>query len=95
MTRPEIVNMRFVFTITVRAVDQCFVSYVLVLAAAFTLVEFSRHHQGVVMLLGWLAHRGPQSRHRCFFGFVAQAKLAQFVSAGASALHTPSLLVLI
>ncbi len=56
MTRPEIVNMRSVFTITARAVDQCFVSYLLVLAAAFTLVGFSRHHQGVVMLLGWLAH---------------------------------------
>ncbi len=28
-----------------------------------------------------------------FIGFVAQAKRAQFESAGASALHTPSLLV--
>ncbi len=42
MTRPEIVNMRFVFTITTRAVDHCFASYLLVLAAAFTLIELSR-----------------------------------------------------
>ncbi len=67
MTRPEIVNMRSVFTITARAVDQCFVSYLLVLAAAFTLVGLSRHHQGVMILLAWLAHRHPQSRRGCIY----------------------------
>ncbi len=39
----------------------------LVLAAAFTLVGLSRHHQGMVMFLGWLAHPGPQSRRRCIY----------------------------
>ncbi len=39
--------------------------------------------------------RPPSSCVAAFIGFAAQAKLVRFVSAGASALHTPSLLVLI
>ncbi len=38
----------------------------------------------MVMFLGWVAHRGPQSRRRCSS---AQAKPARLVCAGASALH--------
>ncbi len=35
----------------------------------------------------------PSPGVAAFIGFLAQAKLAQFESAGASTLHTPSLLV--
>ncbi len=36
-----------------------------------------------MMLLGWVAHRGPGIA--AFIGFAVQAKLAQFVSSEASA----------
>ncbi len=52
------------------------------LAAAFTLVG--------LMFLGWLAHRGPQSRRRCIYWLCSssQVELARLESIGASAPHT-------
>ncbi len=41
-------------------------SYLLVFAAAFILGGLGRHCQGMVMFLGWLAHRSPQSRRRVY-----------------------------
>ncbi len=41
----------------------------------------------MVMFYGWVARRGPRSRLAAFIGFAAEAQLARFESAEASALH--------
>ncbi len=50
------------------------ITYLLVLAAAFTLVGLSRHHQDMVTFLGCVAHRGLQSRRRCIYWLCSSSR---------------------
>ncbi len=64
--------------------------YLLMLEAAFTWGEFSRHHQGrnIVIFVDSLHAEVPSPGVAVFIGFAAQAKLVWCESTEASALHT-------